>query len=70
MENNRWEREKRKDIGEDLWEVISLNLDSEDEQELVSEERQFLGKKNISCMFEIISVIHNWNNHMHPISFK
>lgn len=49
---------KRKDIGEDLWEVISLNLNSEDEQELVSEERQFLGKKNISCMFEIISVIH------------
>ena len=26
---------KRKDTGEDLWEVVSLNLNSEDEQELV-----------------------------------
>lgn len=54
---------RRRDIGKDFWLVITLNLDSEDEQELDCEERQFLGKKNNSWMFVIISVICNCSNH-------
>lgn len=44
--------ERRKEItGKEFWEVITLNLNSEDEQELVCEDKQVLGKKkSAECM--------------------
>lgn len=53
-----------RDTGKGFWEVITLHLNSEHEQELVWEEKQVLGKKkknNISWILVKISVTCNWN---------
>lgn len=42
---------EERDTGKDFWEVITLNLNSEDEQELVCEEKQVLGgQKSAECL--------------------
>lgn len=61
---------RRRDAGKDFWEGITLNPDFEDEQELVCEERQVLGKKGTSWVFGIISVICTWNNHRYLKAFQ
>lgn len=49
---------RRRDAGKDFWEGITLNPDFEDEQELVCEERQVLGKRHQLGVWDNFSDLH------------
>lgn len=44
------EEGRTRDIGKDFWEMITLNLNSEGEQELVCEERHLGKEASAGCL--------------------